>query len=176
MDIQTHCEVILRGAGYQTWPWTGVSPPVICFESATLIGFVHVFRSAEDLLSNWEGAQQRVLARHAGALRTAGAKAWNVYSIFLTSEQSPSLQHRIERLEENFALTRKIARSSIQTVDDVENVLLPLVPIKAQPLIENLKTSERLRSRAKDIPVEALNAFLSEMSAKDVVDILGSPT
>jgi hypothetical protein len=175
MDIGTRSEVVLREAGYETWPWTGASPPVICFESATVIGFVHVFGSAKGLLDTWEAAQQRVLARHAPALRAAGTKAWNVYSVLLTSELAPTLQHQVEKLEENFALTRKIARTAIQTAEDVTNVLMPLGPIKAQPLLENADIADRLRARAKDVPVEALNAFLGDLRPEDVAEILGSP-
>ncbi|WP_292022159.1 MULTISPECIES: hypothetical protein [unclassified Brevundimonas] len=174
MDIPTQSEVILREAGYQTWAWTGASPPVTCFESATLIGFVHVFSTASDLLENWEAAQQRVLSRHAPALKAAGAKAWNVYSVLLTSELAPGLQWRVERLEEDFTLTRKIARTAIQTVEDLANALLPLGPIRAQPILEDADIARRLRSRAKDIPVEALNAFLGDMNPDAVVEIFGS--
>lgn len=175
MEIRTQSEIILREAGYETWPWTGTSPPVICFESATVIGFVHVFSTARELLDTWEVAQQRVLARHGPALRAAGTKAWNVYSVFLTSELAQDLQRQVEKLEENFALTRKIARTAIQTAEDVANVLMPLGPIKAQPLLEEADIAERLRARAKDVPVEALNAFLGDQRPEDVVEILGSP-
>lgn len=175
MDIGTQSEVVLREAGYETWPWTGASPPVICFESATLVGFVHVFGNAKELLDRWEAAQQRVLARHAPALRAAGAKAWNVYSVFLTSELAPDLQRHVEKLEENFALTRKIARTAIQTAEDVTNVLMPLCPIKAQAILDNADITDRLRGRAKDVPVEALNAFLGDRRPEDVAAILGCP-
>jgi hypothetical protein len=175
MDIGTQSEVVLREAGYETWPWTGASPPVICFESATVVGFVHVFSTARELLDAWEAAQQRILARHAPALRAAGVKAWNVYSVFLTSELALGLQRQVEKLEENFALTRKIARTAIQTTEDVRNVLMPLGPIRAQPLLENADIAGRLRARTKDVPVEALNAFLGDLRPEDVAEILGSP-
>lgn len=174
MDIATQSEILLREAGYLTWAWTGTSPPVICFESATIAGFVHVFPTASELLANWEAAQQRVLSRHAPALRAAGAKAWNIYSVLLTSEQAPTLQRPVERLEEDFSLTRKIARTAIQTADDVANVLLPLCPIRAQPILEEADIASRLRMRAKDIPTEALNAFLADGKAEEVAEILGS--
>jgi hypothetical protein len=175
MDIRTQSEIILREAGYQTWPWTGTSPPVICFESATVIGFVHVFSTARELLDTWEVEQQRVLARYGPALRAAGTKAWNVYSVLLTSELAQDLQRQVEKLEENFALTRKIARTAIQTAEDVANVLMPLGPIKAQPLLEEADIADRLRARAKDVPVAALNAFLGDQRPEDVAEILGSP-
>jgi len=174
MDIGTQAEVYLREAGYETWAWSGASPPVTCFENPALVGFLHVFGTAEELLAQWEEAQQHVLSRHAASLRSAGAKAWNVYSIFLTSELDPNLQREVERLEEDFTLTRKIARTAIQTIEDLTHVLMPLAPIKAQPLLQDANVSDRLRSRAKDVPVNALEAFLGSPTADAVAEILGS--
>lgn len=174
MDIATQAEIVLRGAGYETWSWTGASPAVTCFENAALIGFVHVFESAETLLSTWEARQNAVLARHAAPLRAAGAKAWNVYSIFLTGESAPPRHRAIERIDEDFILTRKIARAAIRTPDDVERVLLPLIAVKAQPLLGDANFESRLRSRLKEISPEAVTAFLSETTADEVARILGA--
>jgi hypothetical protein len=174
MDIATQAEIVLRGAGYETWAWTGASPAVICFESTALIGFIHVFASAEALLAKWEAAQQAVLSRHATALRAAGAKAWNVYSVFLTDEQTPSRQRAVERLDEDFALTRKIARAAVRTPADVERALLPLIAVKAQPLLGEANFEARLRSRLKEISTDAVTAFLSDTSAEEVARILGA--
>lgn len=174
MDIPTQAEVFLREAGYQTWVWTGALPAVTCFENSTIVGFLHVFDTAEDLLANWEDHQARVLARHAAALRAAGAKAWNVYSIFLTSEQASALRREVERLEEDFSLTRKIARAGIQLNEDLDHALMPLAPIKAQPMLENASVESRLRARAKDLPPLALQAFLGAASAAEVAEMLGS--
>lgn len=172
MDIATQAEIVLRGAGYETWPWTGVSPAVTCFENAALIGFVHVFSSADELLARWETAQQAVLTRHSAALRAAGAKAWNVYSVFLAEEQAPTQQRAVERIEENFALTRKIARAGVRTQDDVERALLPLTAVKAQPILSDTDFQDRLRARLKDVSVDVLTAFLGANSAEEVAKIL----
>lgn len=172
MDIATQAQVVLREAGYETWPWTGASPPVICFENASLVGFVHVFESGAALAERWEASQQAVLARHAAMLRAAGAKAWNVYSVFLTGDASPERQRVVERLDEDFTLTRKIARLGVLTVEDVEHALMPLLPIKAQPVLEGAEIASRLRKRATDIPTEALTAFLGDVRAEDIVRIL----
>jgi hypothetical protein len=75
MDIGTQTEIILREAGFETWPWTGGIVPVICFENAAVAGFMHFFSSAEDLLARWEQAQSASLNRHTVSLRSAGAKA-----------------------------------------------------------------------------------------------------
>lgn len=174
MDIATQAEVFLREAGYQTWVWTGALPPVTCFENPTIVGFLHVFDSAQDLLRKWEEAQAHVLARHAAPLRAAGAKAWNVYSVFLTSEHAPTLRREVERLEEDFSLTRKIARTAIQLSEDLDHALMPLAPIKAQPILEHANVEDRLRVRAKDLSPLALQAFLGTPSAAEVAEMLGS--
>ena len=63
MDIATQTEIHLREAGYETWPWTSEDIAVTCFENAALIGFVHVFSSAEELLASWESNRVDVLSR-----------------------------------------------------------------------------------------------------------------
>lgn len=172
MDIATQAEIVLREAGYKTWPWTGVSPAVTCFENTTVIGFVHVFSSADELLARWEAAQQTVLARHSAALRAAGAKAWNVYSIFLAEEQTPTQRRAVERIEENFSLTRKIARAGMRMPADIEHALLPLTAVKAQPILSDTDFEERLRARLKDVSADVLTAFLGASSAEEVAQIL----
>ena len=172
IDISTQTEVILREAGYETWTWTGTTPTVICFENAALIGFVHIFPSANDLLTRWQEAQNAALSRHGPALRTAGAKAWNVYSVFLTEEQDPTQQRAVERIEEDFSLTRKIARVGVRTQDDLERSLLPLTLVRAQPLISESDFEHRLRARLKDVSPEVFAAFLGITPAEEVARIL----
>jgi len=174
MDIATQAEIVLRNALYETWSWSGPSGPVTCFESAALIGFVHVFVDAKTLMASWQASQKTTLARHAASLRRAGTKAWNVYSIFLTAERAPSLARAIERIEEDFTLTRKIVRVAVTTAEDVERALLPLMGIRAQPLLGAANFEDRLRSRLKDVPTDAVAAFLNETSATDVARILGA--
>lgn len=172
MDIATHTEVLLREAGYETWTWTGVAPAVVCFENAALIGFVHLFSSANDLLTSWQGAQTATLSRHGPALRAAGAKAWNVYSVFLTEELAPTRQREVERIEEDFALTRKIARAGVRTQEDLERTLLPLMAVRAHPLPSDTDFEDRLRARLKDVSPDALTAFLGTTPADEVARIL----
>jgi hypothetical protein len=174
MDIHTQAEIFLREAGYETWVWTGASAPVTCFENSTILGFLHVFETAADLLVSWETVQGRVLARHAAELRAAGVKAWNVYSILLTSERAPERRREVERLEEDLSLTRKIARTAIQVVEDLDHVLLPLAPIRAKPLLENANVGGRVRARAKDLPPPALRAFLGGATPEEVAEMLGA--
>jgi hypothetical protein len=174
MDIFTQAEILLRDAQYETWTWTGSAGSVTCFENAALMGFVHVFVNADDLLSTWREKQQVALARHAASLRGSGAKAWNVYSVFLTPDQDACRGREIERIEENFSLTRKIARAAISTADDVEKALLPLLPIRSKPLLGASNFETRLRNRLKDIPPDAVTAFFKEATPAEVARILGA--
>ncbi|MGE0014452.1 MAG: hypothetical protein AB7S62_19735 [Azoarcus sp.] len=174
MDISTQAEIALRNAQYDTWSWSGPSGPVTCFESTAVMGFVHVFESAEALMGGWQASQKTALARHVVSLRGAGTKAWNVYSVFLTADRAPSLARAIERIEEDFTLTRKIARTSITTAEDVERSLLPLMAIRSQPLLGASNFEDRLRARLKDVPADAVTAFLNETPAADVARILGA--
>lgn len=172
MDIGIQTEILLREAGYETWTWAGATPAVVCFENAALIGFVHVFPTASELLARWQEAQTSALSRHGPALRAAGAKAWNVYSVFLTEEQVPGQQRAVERIEEDFAMTRKIARSSVRTQDDLEHTLLPLTALRAQPLISDTDFEDRLRARLKDVSPGVLTAFLGTTPAEEVARML----
>lgn len=174
MDIFTQAEILLRDTQYETWTWTGSAGSVTCFENVALMGFIHVFDTADALLGTWRSNQQLALARHAASLRGAGAKAWNVYSVFLTPDQDDRRGREIERIEEDFSLTRKIAKASITTPDDVEKALLPLLSIRSKPLLGASDFEARLRTRLKDIPADAVTAFLKETTPAEVARILGA--
>jgi hypothetical protein len=172
MDVGTQTEIILRGAGFETWPWSGGVVPVTCFENDVVAGFVHVFRSAGDLLASWEQAQYATLNRYSVPLRSAGTKAWNIYSIFLAEDGTPEIARLIERIEEDFSMARKIARGDIRSGDDLRAALLPLLPIQAQPALGESHYSERLRARLKDLPPPVVDAFIGPASAPDVAHML----
>lgn len=173
MEIEKQAEILLRSVGYETKPWQGGPVPAVCFESQDVIGFLHVFGSADGLLSGWEAAQRVALVRHAAMLRSAGMKTWNVYSVFVTNRADPTLSRRIERIEEDFALARKIARAGLETVEDLASALMPLLPLTtARSLMED-NYSDRLRSRLKDLPQDGVRAFLGSVPAVEVARILG---
>jgi len=174
MEILTQAEIVLRDAQYDTWAWSSSAGPVICFENAALMGFVHVFDSAETLLRSWNDRQQISLARHASSLRGAGDKAWNIYAVFLTPDQDASRGREIERIEEDFTFTRKIAKASIVTAEDVEKALLPLISIRSTPTLGASNFEARLRTRLNDLPPDAVTAFLNDASPAEVARILGA--
>jgi hypothetical protein len=122
---------------------------------------------------DWAARQQLVLTRHATVLRGAGAKAWNVYSVFLTADHSASKRRAIERIEEDFSLTRKIVCAGVRTADDVDNAVLPLTAVWAQPLLRESNFEVRLRSRLKEMSSDAVTAFLGKATPEEVARILG---
>jgi hypothetical protein len=172
MDIGMQAEVVLRQAGYETWPWLSGPTPAVCFENEAVVGFLHAFDTGEALLAGWRGAQDAALARYAPALRIAGDKAWNVYSVFLTSGASPELKREIEMIEEDFSMTRKIAHAGIQSAADLTRALLPLLPLISQPTIMDADYDARLRDRLKDVPFDAITAFLGPIEPAEVARIL----
>jgi hypothetical protein len=172
MDIATQAEVLLRQERFQTWSIASGHVPAVGFEDETVVGFIHVFPSACVLLDGWEAAQRAMLGRHAAALRSAGAKAWHVYSVFLTDDPGDALAGRVERIEEDFSLTRKIARCSVRSAADLRRALLPLLSLRVGSAIGEAGFEDRLRARLSDIPEPAVTAFLRGADAEDVVRIL----
>lgn len=172
MEIAVQAEITLRNSGYETRALTGDPPAVICFENLAIIGFVYVFNSVEELLMTWESAQQAVLSRHGAAFRAAGEKAWNVYTILLCAETAPKRRRAVERIEENFELTRKIVRTGVRTPEDVERAVRPLTTIRAQPVLSHADFQTRLSSRLSDTSSDVLAAFFGSVPANELAEML----
>ena len=172
MDIATQAEVLLRDAQYDTWSWSAVKPPITCFENAVIMGFLHVFPSGRSLVEEWEERQKSTLTRFTPALRSCGEKGWNIYSVFLTSDQDPEFVNAIDRIEENFAFTRKIARWAIQNTRDLEAALLPLRSIASVPVLGTADFEKRLRSQLREVPSATMKAFMSGRPAHEVARLL----
>jgi hypothetical protein len=131
MRVLHDAEGILRGAGYtvQLRPEDGA---LLYFEDYSLVGFVAVFGTTSALIGDWRLHQDAFLRRHSVRLRRDPTKSWNVYSILLTDDAATESERRaITQIEEDFASTRKIARSTLTTRADVGRALLPLLPIAA---------------------------------------------
>lgn len=176
MDIPSQTEILLRDAGYYTASWSGGLLPVVVFENQAVAGFAHVFPNGEALLKGWVEAQRLVLDRYALALRGAGQKAWNVYSVFLAETATADEVRIIERIDEDFALTRKIARANLQSTDELRAALLPLLPIQSRVGMEPSHYNELLRNRLKDVPSPVVEAFLGAAGAPDVAHMLETGT
>ena len=165
MDIATRAEVLLRNAQYDTWSWSAMKPPIACFENAVIMGFLHVFPSGRALVEEWEERQKSTLTRFAPALRSCGDKGWNIYSVFLTSDDDPEFVNAIDRIEENFSFTRKIARWAIQNTRDLETALLPLLSITAVPELGTADFEKRLRRHLGEVPGSCDESFYEQKAS-----------
>jgi hypothetical protein len=173
MDIHTQTEIVLREAGYETWQSEAVTPVVTCFENQSVAGFIHAFDTCDTLLHSWQQSQQAVLRRYAAALRPAGVKAWNVYSVFLTAAPGTSAEvFEVEKIEEDFTLTRKIARCNVATGDDLSNALLPLLPIKAASSVAVTDYRTQLHRRLSEVSPAVAAAFISGQSPAEVANVM----
>jgi len=171
-DIDKQAEIVLRNARYDTWSWSGETGPVVCFENNSIIGFVHVFPTARELIDGWEARQHITLSRCAASLRSSGSKAWNVYSVFLSPENPGELIRSIERVEEDFSQTRKIARAGVRSKEHVERALLPLLSIRTKPLLDAADVEGRIRARLKNVPDEIATAFFADSASSDIARML----
>ena len=173
MNITESTEIVLRNAEFQTWHWQEGDVAALCFEGRSVFGFAHIFDSATALLNDWSSRQRLLLQSYAPRLRTAGAKAWNVYSIFLTSDGDATQSRRIQAIEEDFSQTRKLARAAIRTAEDLDYALLPLTQLRSQSSLARIDYDLRLRTALTDLPSNAVSAFFAEADADDIAMMLG---
>ena len=171
MDLRKETEILLRDAEFETWPWESGPVPVVCFENDASLGFVYFFKTDKDIQEQWESAQSATLTRFNFALRSSGAKAWNVYSVFL-SEGTEDKFSSLDRIEENFSQTRKIVRAGIRSREQLSNALLPLLPIRSSPRIDASNFEARLSAALKDIHPRGAKALLGRAKPGDVAEIL----
>lgn len=133
--VATATEVLL-GAGYRRvdrsrigeWP----APEGRVFEDPYSVAAVVGYETWTDLAATWLDAQAALadlLSRH---FHREDAKAWDGYLVLMT----PSVLPRESRLDalalrSNTTHTRKllITGEDVQTLDDVERGLLPLLPL-----------------------------------------------
>src|SRR5208283_3553893 len=118
MNMFDEATNILEAAGYRAKCHIE-RHQILYFEDVSLFGFITLFDSVSALLSNWQREQDEFLKRNANRIRDS-VKAWNAYSIFLTqSECAAENRAHLLAIEEDFRGTRKIARSSVVTRQDL---------------------------------------------------------
>src|SRR5689334_11500214 len=87
---------------------------VLAFEDISVLGQVHVLDSAETILANWQLLQDTFLRDNADRLSRDASKAWNVYTVLLTSDSpNAEVSARLFSIEDDFRGTRKIARTGV---------------------------------------------------------------
>lgn len=162
-DLPPIIHLVLRGAGFETWPASIGDDAVIAFEDEAVMGFIRLFGSARELLDEWHATEEALLNRYAAYFRAAGEKAWNVYTVLLTAETpTHDLRREIRWIEENLDRTRKIAAGGVASREDVVAALLPLLPITAKPVMDVEPAADRLARRIKLIAPEIGDDALNE--------------
>jgi hypothetical protein len=147
MNIVLEVRGLLEAAGFRTSPAAGQTTSCY-FEDENIMGSVTVHESAKSLLTNWEKMQDAFLGQYASQFRSSPAKAWNIYTIHLTTEPSSAeLASKIFEVEHDFRGTRKIARTGIISKEDLRMAILPLLPLQNMMILSKSDFSQRIRER-----------------------------
>ena len=169
MNIFDETKRILDSAGYRT-KFPVEKTEVLYFEDDSLFGSINVFDNVDALLSNWQRRQEDFLKINAIRIRNS-PKAWNAYSIFLTPSGCGNEERtKLLAIEEDFRGTRKIARSSVFTRQDLIRALLPLLPIQYLVTLISGDSMKMLRTRLNLSEVEK-STLLGEYTPREVVSI-----
>lgn len=175
-DVLSMVQVVMQNAGYRTWIVVNTQIPTVGFEDEATMGFVCTFDNPRNLIKRWREMEAALLARHAIQFRSAGDKAWNVYTVFLTENHASEEEKREVRwIEEDLERTRKLTATGIQLRDDVTNAMLPLLPILSKPLLAPEDARERLLRRVDAIAPQVREIVLDDsVSAAEVAGRLRS--
>ena len=174
-NVLHEAQSILMEAKYHVVPVAEDGQEYIAFENNTLFGFLHYYSTIEELLSSWKQDKDKALKLFSPKLHLAGSKAWNVYTVILTSEEANDIQfHALQDIEEDLSGTRKIARSNLDTTDDVRAALLSLLPFSYIPSLPSLDIKQEIALRAQELPKKALMAFLADEELSTIATLLES--
>jgi hypothetical protein len=132
------------------------------FEDGTLLGFICEL-PVTTIVQSWSSRQDEFLKRNAIVLRHSALKAWNLYSVFLSSDVPDENDRRaLVAIEEDFRASRKVVHTAIQTVTDVTRALYPFIPIQNIASLEESDSLHKLRGRLSELPRAAADALLNE--------------
>lgn len=173
IDILSTCSEVLSSADYSIQRASIDTHEILVFENATTMGFVLSYETPSKLLSHWETDAKLVLTRYAFALRRAGQKAWNTYTVLLAGGSiGISENAQLTSIEEDLSGTRKIARAAIADGQDIKAALLTLLPLQSAPRLEAVDLPAEIRARTSELSSHIVNAFLSNADDATVLQIL----
>jgi hypothetical protein len=175
-DVLSMVQVVMQNAGYRTWSVVNTQVPTVGFEDEATMGFVCTFDNPRSVIERWRETESALLVRHATQFRSAGDKAWNVYTVLLTEGSASEEEKREVRwIEEDLERTRKLTATGIQLRDDVTNAMLPLLPILSKPLLAPEDARDRLLRRVVVIAPQVRETVLDDtVSAAEVAGRLRS--
>lgn len=164
---------VLSGAGFSTSLASLGDRPFIIFEDAVVVGFLFSYSNCADLIDGWSKDMDTALSTYQHALRTAGRKAWNAYTLLITPGVATTSQAvALSAIEEDLTGTRKIARAGVVDKTDIEAALLPLMALQAAPRLEAVDIAAEIRQRTTELPSRVVDAFLSEADEAVVLRVL----
>ncbi len=173
MDTFDATEELLTRMGFTALRSSVRGREVLIFEDDSVIGFVFSYPNAQSLIAGWGNDSEAAVSAHQLALRRAGQKAWNTYVVLLASgEASYADMAALSAIEEDLTGTRKIARSDIKDISDVEAALLPLLPLQSAPKLDAVDMVFEIRQRATELPPRAVEAFVSGIEASVVLQVI----
>lgn len=163
IDIFGTTQAVLRESGYRTRLLPFEQSSILSFEDESVLGFCYLFSDPSTLLAKWKPIETEFLNRHGARFRSAGEKAWNIYSIFICGEIADSVQTReVSWIEENLDRTRKLATCGISTRESLHRALLPLLRLQYRPTLQLDGLTERLQRRISAIAPSAANVALKD--------------
>ena len=172
MPLLPDVELILKKADYRTMRNSNV-PSLLAFENDSLFGLVVEYETTRSLLEGWKKAELQFLTSHASSLRRADKKAWNGYSIHITSDAGSKTDiHSLCAIEEDFTSTRKIARAGLSSRRDLTHALAPLLPFQNTIASERRASKPDLKGRLHEWPPAAVDALEGDATSDDILTLL----
>lgn len=164
---------LLKEAGCTTELVTIGSREALVFEGSSVLGFLFSYDSVEELMKDWMADSDRAIANYQFGLRRSGIKAWNTYLVLLTPD-IPDYARVVSlgAIEEDLGGTRKIARAGVQDLADLSAALLPLRPLQSAPRLAAVDMKREIRERTTELPLRAVDAFLSSADESVVLQVL----
>lgn len=164
---------ILNDASFSTEIAVIGRTETLVFEGETTLGFLFSYEDFQTLSSMWEQDAGAAVSRYSFALKRAGQKAWNTYVILLAGgDTNYSSTVLLSAIEENLVGTRKIARAGLRDLADLRAALLTLLPLQSSPRLEAVDLLVEIRQRTTELPPRSVDAFLSNVDASVVLQIL----
>lgn len=147
MNLSEEARTVLETGGFRTALGPS-SANTVYFEDDIIVGAVFIHATLADLIVSWEECQDRFLGINSRALRSDPIKAWNIYTVHLTTDHGvPSQMSNAFNIEQDFRGTRKIVRAGVAKRSDVREALLPLLPLQHRTSISPGNISKRLKER-----------------------------
>jgi hypothetical protein len=173
MEIFDATERLLTRMGFTALRSSAKGRDILIFENDSVIGFVFSYPNAQSLIADWVNDSEAAVSANQFALRRAGQKAWNTYVVLLASGQSSYAEiAALAAIEEDLTGTRKIARSDIRDISDVEAALLSLLPLQSAPKLDAVDMVSEIRQRATELPPRAIEAFISGAEVSVVLQVI----